>query len=75
MKIVVSAVLLQIVIKEYFFKKLKHVIHDIYIDLIRADKRLIKKFGDEYKKHMQKVPRANFFIGVIRVLQRKSKEI
>ena len=47
----------------------------IYIDLIRADKRLIKKFGDEYKKHMQKVPRANFFIGVIRVLQRKSKEI
>lgn len=39
-----------------------------YIDLIRADKRLIKKFGDDYKKYMQRVPRANFLLGIIRLL-------
>jgi len=46
------------------------VIPFTYIDLINADKDGIKKFGDEYKKYMQKVPRANFLIGVIRVLQK-----
>jgi protein-S-isoprenylcysteine O-methyltransferase Ste14 len=42
-----------------------------YVDLLRADEKLIKKFGDDYKKYMQKVPRANFLLGIIRVLQRK----
>jgi protein-S-isoprenylcysteine O-methyltransferase Ste14 len=45
-----------------------------YIDLIRADKRLINKFGDDYKNYMQKVPRANFIIGIIRHLRRKNRE-
>lgn len=40
-----------------------------YIDLLRADKRLIEKFGDDYKQYMQKVPRANFLLGIIRVLR------
>jgi protein-S-isoprenylcysteine O-methyltransferase Ste14 len=40
-----------------------------YIDLLRADKRLIVKFGDDYKQYMQKVPRANFLLGIIRVLR------
>ena len=37
-----------------------------YIDLLRADKRLIDKFGDDYKQYMGKVPRANFLLGIIR---------
>jgi len=41
-----------------------------YIDLLRADKRLIKKFGDDYKLYMKKVPRANFLVGIIRVLKK-----
>jgi protein-S-isoprenylcysteine O-methyltransferase Ste14 len=36
-----------------------------YIDLFNADKDGIKKFGDEYKQYMKKVPRLNFFIGII----------
>ena len=43
-----------------------------YIDLVRADKRLIGKFGDEYKQYMQKVPRANFVLGIIRQLRRRN---
>ena len=31
-----------------------------YIDLIKADKDAIEKFGDEYKVYMKRVPRANF---------------
>ena len=45
-----------------------------YIDLLRADKRLIEKFGDEYKQYMQKVPRANFILGCIRHLRRKNRD-
>ena len=37
-----------------------------YIDLIKADKDAIKKFGDDYKAYMKKVPRANFLLGIIR---------
>jgi protein-S-isoprenylcysteine O-methyltransferase Ste14 len=36
-----------------------------YIDLIRADKEAIEKFGDDYKAYMKKVPRANFLLGII----------
>ncbi len=42
-----------------------------YIDLIRADKDSIEKFGDDYKKYMEKVPRANFLLGIIRILRRR----
>ena len=40
-----------------------------YIDLINADEQGIKKFGDEYKIYMKKVPRANFLLGIIRFLK------
>jgi len=42
-----------------------------YIDLLNADKDGIKKFGDEYKQYMQRVPRANFLLGIIQYLRRK----
>jgi len=36
-----------------------------YIDLIKADKDAIEKFGEDYKAYMKKVPRANFLLGII----------
>jgi protein-S-isoprenylcysteine O-methyltransferase Ste14 len=44
-----------------------------YIDLIKADKDAIEKFGEDYKAYMKKVPRANFLLGIIRRF-RKSDE-
>ena len=44
-----------------------------YIDLIRADKACVKRFGEDYEAYMKKVPRANFLFGIIRRLS-KSKE-
>ncbi len=43
-----------------------------YIDLVKADRDAIEKFGDEYKAYMKKVPRANFLLGIIRQFK-KSK--
>ncbi len=40
-----------------------------YIDLLNADKDGINKFGEAYKQYMKKVPRANFFIGIIRKIR------
>lgn len=45
-----------------------------YIDLIRADKDAIEKFGDAYKQYMQRVPRMNPLLGIIRLLQRRKRE-
>lgn len=42
-----------------------------YFDLINADKNAIKKFGDNYRTYMKKVPRANFLLGFIKVIQMK----
>jgi protein-S-isoprenylcysteine O-methyltransferase Ste14 len=41
-----------------------------YIDLIKADKDAIEKFGDDYKVYMKKVPRANFLLGIIRLFRK-----
>jgi len=40
-----------------------------YIDLIRADKDSIEKFGDDYKAYMKRVPRGNFLLGIIRLFR------
>jgi protein-S-isoprenylcysteine O-methyltransferase Ste14 len=42
-----------------------------YIDLIKADEDAIKKFGDNYKSYMKRVPRMNFLAGITRVLRQK----
>jgi protein-S-isoprenylcysteine O-methyltransferase Ste14 len=45
-----------------------------YIDLIRADRDAIEKFGDDYKAYMKKVPRMNFLIGILHLLRRRRKQ-
>jgi protein-S-isoprenylcysteine O-methyltransferase Ste14 len=40
-----------------------------YLDLRTADIQGIKKFGDAYKTYMQKVPQANFILGILRRLK------
>ena len=42
-----------------------------YLDLMKADQRCIEKFGDEYERYMQKVPRVNFLLGIIRLVRRR----
>ena len=42
-----------------------------YIDLIKADKYGIEKFGAAYRFYMKEVPRANFLLGIIRWLKKR----
>jgi len=43
----------------------------IYADIQAADREGIEKFGDEYRRYMQRVPQVNFLLGGVRLLRRK----
>ena len=45
-----------------------------YKDVLREEQMCIEKFGDDYKRYMQKVPRMNLLLGVIRLLRRKRED-
>jgi protein-S-isoprenylcysteine O-methyltransferase Ste14 len=39
----------------------------VYADTFKADQYCIRKFGDAYKRYMERVPRVNFVTGIIRL--------
>jgi protein-S-isoprenylcysteine O-methyltransferase Ste14 len=42
----------------------------VYIGILPdADQDGIKRFGDDYKRYMQRVPRLNFVTGIIRLIR------
>lgn len=41
-----------------------------YADILEEEKQSREKFGQEYKAYMQRVPRVNFVLGIIRLLRR-----
>jgi len=45
-----------------------------YRTQVKLEKKLLVKFGDDYKRYMQRVPRINFVLGGIRLLQRRKRE-
>jgi protein-S-isoprenylcysteine O-methyltransferase Ste14 len=45
----------------------------VYLGCVEEDKLLIKKFGDDYKDYMQRVPRTNFWLGIIRLLRTRKQ--
>jgi len=47
----------------------------VHLDLLNADRRLVGKFGDAYRRYMERVPRVNFVLGTVRLLQGTSGEI
>ena len=45
----------------------------VYMSCREEDQRLIHQFGEDYKNYMQKVPRMNFLIGIIRLIRRRKR--
>jgi protein-S-isoprenylcysteine O-methyltransferase Ste14 len=41
-----------------------------YSFMVKAEQGLLVKFGDDYEHYMQRVPRMNFLLGIIRLLRR-----
>jgi protein-S-isoprenylcysteine O-methyltransferase Ste14 len=46
----------------------------IYLDTFNADVACIEKFGEPYRRYMQRVPRVNFVSGLLRWLARPREE-
>ena len=44
----------------------------VYLGARQDDRRLIEKFGDDYKNYLQKVPRMDILTGVIRLARHSS---
>jgi protein-S-isoprenylcysteine O-methyltransferase Ste14 len=47
----------------------------IFMWVQMAEKEVILKFGDDYKRYMQKVPKMNLLLGIIRLLRRKWEKV
>jgi protein-S-isoprenylcysteine O-methyltransferase Ste14 len=45
-----------------------------YLGCVEEDKLLVKKFGDDYWEYMQRVPRTNFWLGIIRLSRRRKED-
>jgi protein-S-isoprenylcysteine O-methyltransferase Ste14 len=45
-----------------------------YRDVLREEQMSVVKFGDDYKRYMERVPRMNFLIGILRLLRRRRKQ-
>jgi len=43
----------------------------IWLDIQAADQECVEKFGDEYRRYMQRVPQVNFILGTIRLIRTK----
>ena len=41
----------------------------VYADAFKADQYCIEKFGDDYRRYMERVPRVSFVAGIIRLLR------
>ncbi len=45
----------------------------VYLISVQEDMRLAVSLGDDYVRYMQKTPRMNILLGLVRVLQRRKK--
>jgi protein-S-isoprenylcysteine O-methyltransferase Ste14 len=45
-----------------------------YKDILREEQMSVEKFGDDYKRYMERVPRMNFPIGILRLLRQRGKQ-
>lgn len=44
-----------------------------YLIILSDEKQNLEKFGDDYNRYMQRVPRINFVLGIIRLLRNRFK--
>ena len=43
----------------------------VYLGCIEEDRRMVRKFGEDYTAYMKRVPRTNFALGLLRLVRQK----
>jgi protein-S-isoprenylcysteine O-methyltransferase Ste14 len=46
-----------------------------YLIILSDEEQNIQKFGNDYRRYIEEVPRINLVLGVVRLLQRKNREV
>ncbi len=46
-----------------------------YRNQVKLEKGLLVKFGNDYKRYMEKVPRMNLFLGILRFVKRRREKL
>lgn len=46
----------------------------VYLDALKADQYAVEKFGDDYRRYMESVPRLNLVLGILRLVRRRRLE-
>jgi protein-S-isoprenylcysteine O-methyltransferase Ste14 len=64
-----------VLMSQHWFSVLSGVVGSalFYKDVVREEQMSIKKFGADYRLYMERVPRMNFLLGILRLLQRRRK--
>jgi protein-S-isoprenylcysteine O-methyltransferase Ste14 len=64
-----------VLMSQHWFSVLSGVVGSAlyYKDMVREEQMSIKKFGADYRLYMERVPRMNFLLGILRLLQRRRK--
>jgi len=42
-----------------------------YVDMIREEQRTARRLGDAYREYMERVPRLNILLGIVRLIRRR----
>ena len=45
-----------------------------YVDILKEEQMSDEKFGDDYRRYMERVPRMNLLIGILRYLRQRNKQ-
>ena len=73
----IQLILALVLISQHWLSVISGVIGSVlfYIDPTRGEeKENTKKFGDDYRRYMEEVPRINLVVGIFRLLRRRKRK-
>ena len=71
----ISFVLALILMSQHWLSVISGILGSalFYRDILREEEMSVKKFGDDYRRYMKRVPRMNFVVGTLRLLRQRRK--